>query len=321
MTIDHLADITAEALRPFLEPGTVSDVSVQRPGEVWIDDGGWRRQAAAEITEGLLQALIDSVGNLSGQASSRRNPLLSAELPSGERIQAVRPPVAKSPVVVVRKPAREAWRLRELERRGVFETTRAKKIEAISPTLRAAHRDRNWPNYLRLCVLARRNIVVSGPTGSGKTTMLKALAQEIPISERLIAIEDVPELDLPHPNAIGLRYSKGAQGEAGAGPTELLEACLRMRPDRILFGELRGGEAFQFLRSVNSGHPGTVTSLHANGAAAAIEQIALLARQSGEGRGYGVQEMRNFAAGLIDVVVQMESRCAVSVFDRALDRG
>ena len=319
MAGDHLADITAEALRPFLESEDVSDLSVQRPHEIWIDDGAWRRERAEALTEGFLQAFIDSVGNRSGQSSSARSPLLSAELPSGERVQIIRPPVAESPVIVIRKPARTAWRLQELHRRGVFDVTRTRPDYRLPDDLRISHRERDWPHYLRHCVLARRNIVVSGPTGSGKTTLLKALAREIPITERVITIEDVRELDLPHENAIRLRYSKGSQGVSGAGPRDLLEACLRMRPDRILFGELRGGEAFQFLRNVNSGHPGSVTSLHANSAAAAIDQIALLARQSDEGRGYGVQEMRSFVAGLIDVVVQMEGRRAVSVFDRVFD--
>ncbi len=317
---DHLADITAEALRPFLERADVSDLSVQRPGELWIDDGAWRREEAGALTDGFLEAFINSVGNLSGQSSSARNPLLSAELPSGERVQIVRPPCAEAAVVVIRKPARSGWTLGELDRRGVFDDARSDPVCAVPHALRAAHRARDWPLYLRLSVRSRRNIVVSGPTGSGKTTLLKALAREIPLEERIITIEDVRELDLPHENAIRLRYSKGAQGIAGPRPRDLLEACLRMRPDRILFGELRGGEAFQFLRNVNSGHPGSVTSLHANSAAAAIDQIALLARQSEEGRGYGVQEMRNFAAGLVDVVVQMENRRAVSVFDRILDR-
>ena len=317
---DHLAEITTEALRPYLESSNVSDLSIQRQGEIWIDDGNWRRERAEVLTESYLQAFMDSVGNRSGQSSSDRNPLLSAELPSGERVQIVRPPVAESAVIVIRKPARSAWTLGELERLGVFAAARTEPSCSVFPPLRTAHRARDWPSFLRLSVVARRNIVVSGPTGSGKTTLLKALAREIPLRERIITIEDVRELDLPHENSIRLRYSKGAQGLAGAGPRDLLEACLRMRPDRVLFGELRGGEAFHFLRNINSGHPGSVTSLHANSASAAIDQIALLARQSEEGRGYGVQEMRNFAAGLIDVVVQMENRRAVSVFDRILDR-
>ena len=316
---DHLADITAAVLRPYLERSNVSDLSVQRPGELWIDDGSWRRERIAALTESFLLALADSVANRSGQRSSTRNPLLSAELPTGERVQILRPPVADSVVIVIRKPARSAWDLDELDRRGVFAAARSDPPPSVPVALRAAHRARDWPLFLRHSVRARRNVIVSGPTGSGKTTLLKALAREIPPGERIITIEDVRELEVPHRNAIRLRYSKGGQDSAGTAPGDLLEACLRMRPDRILFGELRGEEAFQFLRNVNSGHPGSITSLHANSAAAAIDQIALLARQSGEGRGYGVREMRRFAAGLIDVVVQMENRRAVAVYDRVLD--
>ena len=316
---DHLAEITTEALQRFLDAPGVTDVSIHRPGEIWVDDGCWRREKAEELTAGLLHAVIDAVANRSRQSSSEQRPLLSAELPGGERLQVVRPPVAEHPVLVIRKPAHVAWNLDALHARGVFDGVRAEVDERPSEEIRAAYGARDWVRYLTLCVRARRNVVVSGPTGSGKTTLLKAIACEIPQSERVITIEDVLELSLPHENVVRLRYSKGAQGLARSDPRELLEACLRMRPDRILFGELRGGEAFQFLRNVNSGHPGSVTSVHANSPLAAIDQIALLARQSEEGRGYGVGEMRQFVEGLIDVVVQMRDRRAVAIHDRMLD--
>ena len=128
---------------------------------------------------------------------------------------------------------------------------------------------------------SRKNILVSGPTGSGKTTWTKALIREIPRDERLITIEDAQELVLDrHPNHVRLFYTKDDQGLARVTPKQLLESCLRMKPDRILLAELRAEEAFDYLRNVNSGHPGSITSVHAASAELAFEQLVLLVKQS-----------------------------------------
>lgn len=316
---DHLADITAESLRPFLDRPGVTDISIQRPAEVWIDSDGWRCEAAPKLTPIFLRATMDAIANHSRQSSSERRPFLSAELPDGERVQIARPPVSEHPVIVVRKPTHNHWRLAELAAQGVFELASPNANVPVADTIRSAYEQREWQVYLAECVRAKRNILIAGPTGSGKTTMLKALAHEIPADQRIITIEDVREISLPHANAIRLRYSKGGQGAERADARELLEACLRMRPDRILFGELRGSEAFQFLRCVNSGHPGSLTSIHANSPNAAIDQLSLLARQAEQGRGYGVHEMRDFVSGLIDVVVQMEGRRVIAIYDSVLE--
>jgi type IV secretion system protein VirB11 len=153
--------------------------------------------------------------------------------------------------------------------------------------------------------MSRCNILVSGPTGSGKTTFTKALIQEIPVEERLITIEDAPELALPrHGNHVRLFYSKDAQGLARVTPKQLLECCLRMRPDRILLAELRAEEAFDYLRNVNSGHPGSITSVHAASAALAFEQLVLLVKQSVAGRELSRVDIKQLLYLLIDVVVQ-----------------
>ena len=158
---------------------------------------------------------------------------------------------------------------------------------------------------MRLAVRSRRNIVVSGPTGSGKTTWTKALIREIPPQERLVTIEDAPELVLDtHPNHVRLYYSKDAQGLARVTPKQLLEATLRMKPDRILLAELRAEEAFDYLRNVNSGHPGSITSVHASSAALAFEQLVLLVKQSEGGRQLARRDIRSLLRRLIDVVIQ-----------------
>ena len=158
---------------------------------------------------------------------------------------------------------------------------------------------------MRLAVERRRNILVSGPTGSGKTTFTKALIREIPSEERLITIEDAKELVLDrHDNHVRLFYSKDDKGLARVTPKQLLESCLRMKPDRILLAELRGEEAFDYLRNVNSGHPGSITSVHAASAELAFEQLVLLVKQSRAGQELAREEIKHLLYLLIDVVVQ-----------------
>jgi type IV secretion system protein VirB11 len=158
---------------------------------------------------------------------------------------------------------------------------------------------------MRLAVTSRRNILVSGPTGSGKTTWTKALIREIPSDERLITIEDASELVLDrHPNHVRLFYSKDDQGLARVTPKQLLESCLRMKPDRILLAELRSEEAFDYLRNVNSGHPGSITSVHAASAELAFEQLVLLVKQSAAGAELARADIKSLLYLLIDIVIQ-----------------
>ena len=152
----------------------------------------------------------------------------------------------------------------------------------------------------------RRNIIVSGGTSSGKTTFLNALLAEIPAEERLLTIEDTEELRIPHANSVGLIAARGKLAEAEVSTEDLLIAALRMRPDRIILGELRGQEAFTFLRAVNTGHPGSMTTIHADTPQRAIEQLALLVLQAGSR--LSRDDVRHYVRESIDVFVQLERR-------------
>jgi type IV secretion system protein VirB11 len=158
--------------------------------------------------------------------------------------------------------------------------------------------------FLRLAVRQRKTIVLSGGTSSGKTTLLNALVKEIDRRERLILIEDAPEIRLEHENAVGLIAARGDAGEARVDTEDLLQAALRMRPDRILLGELRGREAFAFLRAVNTGHPGSITTLHADSPEGAVDQIALLALLGGVDLGW--EALRTYIRQVVDVIVQLK---------------
>ena len=160
---------------------------------------------------------------------------------------------------------------------------------------------------MRLAVRSRMNIVVAGATGSGKTTFMKGLVHEIPKGERIITIEDVRELFLPHENCVHLLYSKGSQGISNVKPKELLESCLRMKPDRILLAELRGDECLYFVRNAASGHPGSITSCHAGSPALAFEQLAIMIQDSPGGANLTFDVIKRLLVLTIDIVVQFQN--------------
>lgn len=156
---------------------------------------------------------------------------------------------------------------------------------------------------LRAAVAARKTILISGGTSSGKTTFLNALLKEVPSHERIVTVEDTPEINVSRPNCVSLVAVRGEQGEAKVGTDDLLQASLRLRPDRIILGEVRGPEAVTFLRAINTGHPGSFTTIHANTPAGALEQLALMAMQAGIGLARA--DTLAYIRSLVDVVVQL----------------
>jgi type IV secretion system protein VirB11 len=251
----------------------VTELCINRPGEAFVESaGGWQRLPLAFASFEWCLRLCKLVANATQQRIDEQSPLLSASLPEGERIQLVMPPAtpAQTVSITIRKPAPRTWALDEMAQRGIFERTHhtGTKVDPLQEQLLCLLQRRDYVGFMRMAVTSKQNILVSGPTGSGKTTWTKALIREIPANERLISIEDAQELVLDrHPNHVRLFYSKGGQGRSRVTPKQLLEACLRMKPDRILLAELRADEAFDYLRNVNSGHPGSITSIHAAGKA------------------------------------------------------
>ena len=295
-------------LAPWLERRDVTDIWVNRPGEVWVESEGGRIEkiAAPELTELALARLSRQVAGISSQGVSRAQPLLSASLPDGSRVQVVGPPATRAGhAIAVRKHTLSDLSLSDLGRMGAFR----RKPGATRPARADAELRRLLDaglieDFLRLAVMARKTIVLSGGTSSGKTTLMNALVKEIDPAERLIVIEDAPEIRFSHENAVGLIAVRGELGEAQVSAEDLLQASLRMRPDRILLGELRGREAFAFLRAVNTGHPGSLTTVHADDADGAIDQIAMLALLNGLDVGW--EAVRAYARLVVDIVVQLK---------------
>ncbi len=247
----------------------MTDILVNRPGEVWTDGpDGLRRVEAPEVTDVTLQRLAQQIAASTHQGVSREHPLLAATLPDGSRVQVVGPPATREHIALaIRKHVVPDLKLADYEATGAFADIRRPGEDTSSRRDRDLGRlldGGDMPAFFSAAVKAGKNIVISGGTATGKTTFLNALLKEIPESDRLVVIEDTPEVRLWHPNAVGLVAVKSELGESQVGVDELLRASLRMRPDRLLVGEIRGPEAFTFLRAVNTGHPGSLTTVHAD---------------------------------------------------------
>lgn len=311
-------------LADVLERPDVTDIYVNRPGELWVETnrGLVERHEVTALDEATLARLARQVAAISHQGISREHPLLSATLPDGARIQIVIPPATRGPIAIaIRKHIAPDLTLEDYAGSGAFEETRSGAISPASDADREIS-DRlqagDIANALRVAVRARKNILVSGGTSTGKTTFLNTLLREIPLEERLILIEDTPELRTPHDNLVGLLAARSALGEAQVSADDLVAASLRMRPDRIILGELRGPEAFAFLRAVNTGHPGSMTTVHADSAARAVEQIVLLVLQSGTQ--LTRDDVRHYVQNTVDIYVQLSRKAGRRLVSEALFR-
>lgn len=295
-------DAFLEPLAGHLREPDVTDIYINRSHELWIErlGGMTERHAEPKLTEELLWRLAHQIASLAHQGINREHPLLSARLPDGSRIQIVAPPATRAGLAIaIRKHVMSDLSLGDYVTQGAFAATNhAEAGDAIDQA------NGDLPAVLAKAVHDRKNIIVSGGTSTGKTTFLNALIREIPTDERLITIEDTPELILRHPNAVGLVAVKGELGETRVRTDDLLQASLRMRPDRIILGELRGAEAYTFLRTVNTGHPGSMTTIHANSPEGAIEQLALIILQSGSQ--LRREDIAHYVRSTIDIFVQLE---------------
>jgi type IV secretion system protein VirB11 len=295
------------ALAPFLEADDVTDIYINRPNEVWVERlGGIAERITVDGLDALvLERLSRQIAALSAQGINREHPLLSASLPDGSRVQIAMAPATRGDVAIaIRKYVVTDLRVDDYAQAGAFNTIRnTSERSSLQARLTALYAKGNFAAVLKTAVQERCNIFISGGTSSGKTTFLNALIKEIDPAERLILIEDTPELKVSHENAVGLIASRSALREATVTMEDLLNASLRMRPDRIILGELRGPEAFTFLRAVNTGHPGSMTTIHADSPERAIEQLVLLVLESGTH--LDRDSIHHYVRSSIDVYVQL----------------
>jgi P-type conjugative transfer ATPase TrbB len=253
-----LATALGPALSAMLEARDTIEVIVNPDGRVWVERVGRGREATdIRVEAAETERAIRLVATLTGAEVTRLKPIVSAELPPrGERFEGVLPPVAKGPCFAIRKPAGQVIRLDQYVEGGIVTNEQA--------------------SALKSAISNRANIIVAGGTGSGKTTLANALLSEIAsLNERVVILEDTRELQCAAEDVVALRTQPGSVSLA-----QLVRSTLRLRPDRIIVGEVRGAEALDLLKAWNTGHPGGIATLHANSARAALARLEQLAMEA-----------------------------------------
>lgn len=311
-----------ELLRPLLtflaEPGA-TEVVINRPQEVFVEVGAaWTRYAVPTLTGEQLMALATAIATYTEQDIGPQTPMLSATLPDGERVQIVMPPAVEwgTCSFSIRKPSAGIKTLAEYDQDGAFSRyvwahadqwkTRREELDRLDRELMEALEGRRLADFLQQAVVGKKNIAVVGETGSGKTTLMKSICQSIPVTERLLTIEDVRELLLPrHANRVHLLYAKGGQGVAHVTPSDLIAAAMRMKPDRVLLAELRGAEAFDFLKLLTTGHSGSVTSYHAESCALAAERYIFMCKEHEQAAIYDAPTLKRLVALTLDIILHV----------------
>jgi type IV secretion system protein VirB11 len=285
-------------LASCLAPEGVSEVSINTPQEAWIETNGeMRREDLPGLDATHLKMLSNLIAEFTQQDLSPEKPLLSATLPEGFRVQVL--------CLSIRKPAVVQYDLAAYEALGAFQSTVAMPEEAPHDSALMGYlRHREYRAFLDAAISSRQNILISGGTSTGKTTFLNACLRAIPSQERLITIEDAREVQLIQANRVHLLASRGGQGRAQVTPQQLIEASLRLRPDRIIMGELRGVEAFAFLRAINTGHPGSIATIHADSPMMAFEQLALMVMQAD--LGLTRPQIMDYIRHVVPIVVQLK---------------
>lgn len=301
-------------IRDFMLSPDVTEICINRPGEIYLENrSGWQRVDVPSLTAARVLQFCTTVVNESntGQRITDGNPVVSLTFPTGQRAQFVIPPAVEAGQVsiTIRLPAKQTRTLDEYQQEGFFDELldETSGIGAQDKELLALRASRRYADFFRQAVIYKKNIVVSGATGSGKTTFMKSLVHHIPTDERLVTIEDARELFIDQPNAVHLLYSKGGQSTANITAKSCMEACLRMKPDRIILAELRGDESFYFIRNCASGHPGSITSCHSGSIKQTWDQLALMVKASSEGAGLEFATIKRLLMMSIDIVVHIKS--------------
>lgn len=302
-------------IRQWMQDPDITEICINRPGEVFTEaDSAWTRHNVPDLTFDLLGSLATAIARFASNDIQDTRPIMSALMPGGERIQIVRPPACEHGTfsVTIRKPSHSIRTLEDYEKQGFFSN-----IKPLTDSLTTDERELlqlkangDYMQFLKRAVAMEKVIVVAGETGSGKTTFMKGLMQEISPEQRIVTIEDVPELFLPnHPNHVHLFYPSEAKEEDNASVTAatLLKSCMRMKPNRILLAELRGGETFDFVNICASGHGGSITSCHAGSPELTFERLALMVLQNRQGRMLPYDVLRRLLYLVVDVIIHVHN--------------
>lgn len=301
----HTLNHNIAPFREHLQDNGVTDIVVNEPGWIGVEKASrWSWYQEPWLTYERLWAIAVVAAYTTSQNISQYQPIVTTNLPGGERLHICCPPVTARGIISfsIRRPPGFRPTIGHLHELGMFRDIDEPAPPEIDP-IAAAWREDKLYKRLAQAVREKRNILIGGATGSGKTTLARALIAEIPEYERLITIEDTAEwFDLPHRNRVALFYSKGQQAGNAVTPVQLIESSLRMRPSRVLMGELRDDAGFTYLRSVVAGHPGGITTLHADTAQGAFDSLRLMVRQDESGRSMEDRDVRELLMQRIGLV-------------------
>lgn len=304
------------ALNSYLEPleeyfcrEGVTEISINKPCEIWVEQFGEQKlYQVPKLNMKHLRSMASLIAQSTEQMIDEEHPILGGTLPNGYRVQIVIPPACEAGQIAysVRKPSPLKWTLDDYEKMHCFDNCKIDATEDINDRiLYELLLQGKIKEFLQFAVLFKKNTICAGGTSTGKTTFTNAVLRAIPHNERLITIEDAREVDLTtHPNHVHLLCSKGGQGRSSVTAQDLVEVCLRMRPERIIVGELRGAEAFSFLRAINTGHPGSISTLHADTPKMAKEQLKMMVMQAG--LGMPPSEVVSYIDAVVEVIVQLK---------------
>jgi type IV secretion system protein VirB11 len=313
-----LAYYREQLFATYLDTPGLTEIAVNRPGEVWLEiNGAWECRPDEAITLDACRRFAKTLAGYAGDDIDDNKPLLSATLPTGERVQVVFPPACERGTIsiTIRKPSTRQIQHSEYVANGFYQfVSGGARRASVEDKLMELYQARHIDQFIELAVAAGKTLLIAGGTGSGKTTYMKSLIAYIPAMVRLCTIEDSEEIEFfLHKNYVHLFYPSeaGNSKDAIVTPASLLKSCFRMKPDRILLAEVRGGEAWDFLKVVGSGHSGSMTSIHAGSTAEAIEGVVERCYQNTECQNLPYDVLKKKVLESIDVIVHVNREGSV----------
>ena len=301
-------------LQDFLDDSQVSEILINRPKEAFVERcGKMLRFDLPVLTSQYLRRLFMLIANENKQTLSESSPLLSGNLEDGSRVQLVIPQAAFYETLSIRKFTMQQLSFEDYAREGFFNDVKAigldvshQSIDETEQSLQHLYQEQNWQAFLKQAILAKKNIMISGATSSGKTTFLNGCAEQIPLHERLITLEDTYEIKVPHQNIVRLKALKpSGDNQHNITMQDLVQASLRLRPDRIIMGEIRGREIFDFVSACSTGHRGALATIHATSPKVAFMRMAQLYKLNNVS-GMSESDIYNVLHEVIDIIVQLE---------------
>ena len=312
----------------YLDDESINEICYNGDGAIWTQNNkGLWTEHQRNISFEQIMAFSIALASYKEDTLKNNKPVLSATLNTGERVQVVIPPVTKKfrISVTIRKPSRVRYTMEDYKKQGMFDNairSDEKMLTSEEKNLINLFEKKEWDSFLLEAIRQGKNIVIAGATGSGKTTFMKSLIDYIPDKERIITIEDTEEISFyNHKNYVQLFYPSEAKESDSITSTTLLKSSLRMKPDRILLAELRGAEAYEYLNILNSGHGGSITSIHAGGIEQAFYRLSSMVELNSQVQNIPFEVIKKSLQLVIDVIIHIENIDGIRHFGEVYYKG